>query len=303
MEQRLNENNAPTNGSKKSNKKSSARKQSKETTSSNKKKQKKSSKSKTSKAAAAAAAAPAANNNDDHEKLNQFTHVQFQFDDYSPPPSSSLDAAQQDARNAAAAVEDALVSDRISPLPDDDDMTSLLHLKITEANDLNGNYDQLPLIRCYDDNQNTLMSRSSESIPFIDDGESHASRSPRFESRIITLIPKNVAESHCFMAAHPRMQSFLPKYQESPPKPPRAAQLRILPKIDEQKDETHKFQFYYNPGYKVCQICHLFLHVCPAIKCFECEFVCHQQCFDKVRVAPKFLRVFYCSSFRYKFPP
>lgn len=187
---------------------------------------------------------------DDENLTQQFTHVQFQFDDYSPP----------------------------APEPPDES------LKITEENDFNGNYDILPLdpTPTLDNNRNEI-TRSTESIPFIDEGDSVSRQaSPRFESRFITLIPKNF-EGHSLVRP-PTLQSFAPlnKYQESPPKPPRAAQLRILPKIEEQKDETHKFQYYYNPGYKVCQICHLYLHVCPAIKCFECEFVCHQQCFDKV---------------------
>lgn len=241
-------------------------------------------------------------NNDENnvlcEKLNH-THVQFQFDDYSPPSIGDaddvvavVDATQQEKLQHARDIilqEDALVTDQIS----NNNKNDAVHtLKITEANDLNGNYDHLPLIRIENHHQHqsesNTLTRSNESIPFIDDVESNVSRSPRmyprFETRIITLIPKNF-ESHCLQsraaaATVPVLQSF--KYQESPPKPPRAAQLHILPKIDEQKDDTHKFQYYYNPGYKVCQICHLYLHVCPAIKCFECEFVVHQQCFEKV---------------------
>lgn len=250
LEQRLNENNAADDVVDKTTTGKAKRKTKKSKSVDKKKKQPKN--------------AAAAEKTDD--KLSQFTHVQFQFDDYSPP-------SQDTSRNA----EDVAVKDQITR----DDLNS--ELKITEANDLNGNYDELPLIRL-DANQNltTAVTRSCDSIPFIDEG------SPRFDSRIITLIPKNVEPHNLVTPTSPNrpLQSFLPvlhpRYQESPPKPPRAAQLRILPKIEEQKDETHKFQYYYNPGYKVCQICHLYLHVCPAIKCFECEFVCHQQCFDRV---------------------
>lgn len=334
----------------------------------------------------------------ENEKLSQqTTHVQFSFDDYTPP-----DDVTKTTTNTEAPVLDE-PDNVLAPPPPTTACTNELQIredgdpvidltgqrKKRSDNDQNGNYDELPVIRI-DDNSNyetgatgmrstntgsgleneiTALSRSSESIPFIDEGDTQLrSRSPRlhqrnqlavynqpsstssqsssqlsltpyyqsqyhhhhlhhhqpphqpvhnqFESRIITLIPKNF-ESHNLitptgstvsnLAANVNstttaivpMQTFLPvklshqvqisgatgQVTATSTRP-----IHILPRIDEQRDEPHKFHYYYNPGYKMCQICHLYLHVCPAIKCYECEFVCHRQCLSKV--SEKFLFTF-----------
>lgn len=279
------------------------------------------------------------------EKLSQqITHVQFAFDDYSPPedvtqpvhqpppPSFLPTVVVEEAPDAPVPAPATTTDNNELQIREEGDL-AVATVAAARKNDQNGNYDELPLIRV-DDNSNyetpgRALTRSSESIPFIDEVDSSSqSRSPRLplaimqqhqshyqhhpqhhqyhhlhhqqqqqhhnhqlyhqhESRIITLIPKNL-ESHNLIsptaaATIVPMQTFLPTVKVSHQLHISAARpIHILPRIDEQRNEPHKFQYYYNPGYKMCQICHLYLHVCPAIKCFECEFVCHRQCLNKV---------------------
>lgn len=222
----------------------------------------------------------------------QFTHVQFSFDDY-----NNLEDLNEQKRAAGEHVE------HLSSIPSQEQVnlerTNSQQQELAVINDVNGNYDELPLIQISDDdvhprvgNPNSFaLNRSSESIPFIDDDGNIERRSPRqqnyHETRIITLIPKNL-EQHKLVSACNQMQSFIPVYKTTPRYEPQLQQIKaihIMPRIEEQGGNgngLHNFQYYYNPGYKICQICHLYLHVCPAIKCFECEFTCHQECFDKV---------------------
>lgn len=230
----------------------------------------------------------------DSEKLDkQFTHVQFSFDDY-----SGLDLTEQKPYDDTKDTENDTSSlpDRSSPLPVPPQKPARGEIIQVHKNDENGNYDELPLIQINDEtshtpvvNQGTTpLSRSSESIPFIDDDAQ--TRSPTrhvyHDTRIITLIPKNLESHHIQCNPNHHLQTFIPvtklRYE---PQLQQIKPVHILPKIDEQggqENGLHKFQYYYNPGYKICQICHLYLHVCPAIKCFECEFTCHQECFHKV---------------------
>lgn len=255
----------------------------------------------------------------------QITHVQFSFDDYSPPTPPLDESKHHDQPDGIVQTTELQIREDGDPIGGVIDLTN--KKQNSKKNDHNGNYDELPVIRI-DDNSNyeengsitvsgIALGRSSESIPFIDDGVesiSLARHSPRppstttvatthlnpyhqyQESRIITLIPKNF-ESHNLItptyhgnnsgtsgsSSGHQLQTFLPVVKVAPHQlhqPTRPMQ--IMPRIDEQRDELHKFQYYYNPGFKQCQICHLYLHVCPAIKCYECEFVCHRQCFKKV---------------------
>lgn len=349
----------------------------------------------------------------ENEKLSQqITHVQFSFDDYAPPDDDVV--KQQlptiEPKTIASIDEPDRVTNELQIREDGDPVIDLTTVDkrgryhLGDDDDQNGNYDELPPVIRIDDNSNyetsdmasgigpeneiTALTRSSESIPFIDEGEhTPLRRSPRhqrnhhlavvqqqhhhqypatsstsssqlsltpyyqqprmvatanqyhhphyhhhlhhpvpqqslphhFESRIITLIPKNF-ESHNLITPPPPptagsiansavgntanttnivpMQTFLPvklSHQIGSSGLGSATgggigascslaarPIHILPRIDEQHDELHKFQYYYNPGFKMCQICHLYLHVCPAIKCYECEFVCHRQCLHKV---------------------
>lgn len=232
------------------------------------------------------------------EKLEkQFTHVQFSFDDYSGLDLSEQKSYHDEIRDTEI-LEPKL---EISPIPPQKPARGEI-IQI-HKNDENGNYDELPLIQINDESNRivtpslekesipnqTPLSRSNESIPFIDDeAQSRSpqrSQPPYQDTRIITLIPKNL-ESHHLHCNPQGMQTFAPmtKFRYEP-QLQQIKPVHILPKIEEQgtqENGLHKFQYYYNPGYKICQICHLYLHVCPAIKCFECEFTCHQECFHKV---------------------
>lgn len=228
----------------------------------------------------------------DKEKLEkQFTHVKFSFDDY-----TGLDLTEQRPYHEPQS------QTAVSPVPPKKPARGEI-IQI-HKNDENGNYDELPLIQINDEihrddtpitnegpvNQETTpLSRSSESIPFIDDEAQPRSptRHVYHDTRIITLTPKNLESHH--LQCNPnqqQLQTFIPvpKLRYEPQLQIKA--VHILPKIEEQGSQElnglHKFQYYYTPGFKVCQICHLYLHVCPAIKCFECEFTCHQECFHKV---------------------
>lgn len=346
----------------------------------------------------------------ENEKLSQqTTHVQFSFDDYTPPDDvTQLPVDKPTVNNVETDEPDNVPTTEVSHgtelkiREDGDPVIDLTDERrrfcdLADAEDRNGNYDELPVIRI-DDNSNydiagsgpeneiTALSRSSESIPFIDEGEtvttlrrsprqqrnqlavvhhhqyqnqppsstsssqlsltpyyhqhlqnqqqqqvqrmpvnqyhyphynhlnpSAASQQHQLESRIITLIPKNF-ESHNLItptvstansvvgistsALPTTSTTIVPMQTFLPVKLPHQLQIsggnnigtscsltrpiHIMPRIDEQRDELHKFQYYYNPGFKMCQICHLYLHVCPAIKCYECEFVCHRQCLHKV---------------------
>uniref|UniRef100_A0A336MAT5 CSON014461 protein n=1 Tax=Culicoides sonorensis TaxID=179676 RepID=A0A336MAT5_CULSO len=239
----------------------------------------------------------------------QFTHVQFSFDDY-----SGLDLTEQKPSSEEDEIKE------ISPIPPQKPARGEI-IQI-HKNDLNGNYDELPLIQIIDENnrnytpsleKESIINRSNESIPFIDDeaqSQTIQRKSPQrnnfHDTRIITLIPKNLESHH--LNCNPNqnvLQTFMPipklRYE---PQLQQFKQVHILPKIEEQggqENGMHKFQYYYNPGVKICQICHLYLHVCPAIKCFECEFTCHQECFhksDRKRNKPNWIFVerFSCTS-------
>lgn len=193
---------------------------------------------------------------------------------------------------------------------------------VDAPNDISGTYDELPLIQiehdlkvfnCNDgvhrlppslqfletnldadienNNSNTdllkaiCFTRSSDSIPFIDESPRRTTPSANFhEARFITIQPQNIgSQSYIYARKIEKTHSIkVPKRDQFD----KSAQI-LYQSLKESID--HHFERVGSVDSKLCQVCHEFLLVPETVKCLTCGLVCHHSCTASPKVRANIL--------------
>ncbi|XP_037026523.1 uncharacterized protein LOC119067561 isoform X2 [Bradysia coprophila] len=158
-------------------------------------------------------------------------------------------------------------------------------------NDKSGNYDELPLIRIEEFADNTddsqqlpkkseHFSKSSESIPFIDESPRHQPQSNLFETRYITIEPQNIGSQSSKNPSNNnnigKIESIHTSAVQKREQFDKSAQ--ILYQSQMQLPVAHHFEMVQRLDVKLCQVCHEFLLEPKSVRCLTCGFVCHESC-------------------------
>lgn len=160
-----------------------------------------------------------------------------------------------------------------------------------QMNDNNGNYDELPLIRIeeFEDatdgsqqisKKSEHFSKSSESIPFIDESPRHQPQSNLFETRYITIEPQNIGSQSSKNPSNNNNISKIESIHTSvvPKREQFDKSAQILYQSQIQLPVAHHFEMVQRLDVKLCQVCHEFLLEPKSVRCLTCGFVCHQSC-------------------------
>lgn len=220
-------------------------------------------------------------NNGENDKISkQLTNVKFTFE-------------VNDTNNEKSKENDVVDEEKIVLLPT---TTTNVDEKIEnnregKLNDNNGNYDELPLIRIEEfgdvtDGSQTIakksehFSKSSESIPFIDESPRHQQQPNLFETRYITIEPQNIgsqssknqSNNNNVVKIESIHTSVVPKREQFD----KSAQILYQSQI--QLPVAHHFEMVQRLDVKLCQVCHEFLLEPKSVRCLTCGFVCHESC-------------------------
>lgn len=160
-----------------------------------------------------------------------------------------------------------------------------------KVNENNGNYDELPLIRIEEFGDVTdggapiakkseHFSKSSESIPFIDESPRHQPQPNLFETRYITIEPQNIGSQSSKNTANNNNISKIESIHTSvvPKREQFDKSAQILYQSQIQLPVAHHFEMVQRLDVKLCQVCHEFLLEPKSVRCLTCGFVCHESC-------------------------
>lgn len=186
--------------------------------------------------------------------------------------------------------------------------------KTTELAEINGNYDILPLIRIEhdlhlfnghhqrpqhlqfletnldtDDVENNnicdqhkaiCFTRSSDSIPFIDESPRRTAPGNYHDARFITIQPQNIgSQSYVYARKIEKIHTMkVPKREQFD----KSAQ--ILYQSLKESIDHHFERVVGSVESKLCQVCHEFLLVPETVKCLTCGLVCHHSCTTSPKV-------------------
>ncbi|KAJ6640125.1 hypothetical protein Bhyg_12874 [Pseudolycoriella hygida] len=160
-----------------------------------------------------------------------------------------------------------------------------------QLNANNGNYDELPLIRIEEfgdvtdgtqaiPTKSEHFSKSSESIPFIDESPRHQPQPNLFETRYITIEPQNVGSQSSKNTSNNNNVSKIESIHTSvvPKREQFDKSAQILYQSQIQLPVAHHFEMVQRLDVKLCQVCHEFLLEPNSVRCLTCGFVCHERC-------------------------
>lgn len=247
------------------------------------------------------------NGTNENDKLTkQLSNVKFSFDDAENVKDESPSSAAEEEKKLIENVNNnnevlEMVLDAQTQIDENIPLVVVeLEDAVEKANE-NGNYDELPLInietvreqnRIQDiENQNNInqksigFSRSSESIPFIDeDGQPKVSpvRLNNFhDSKYITMTAKNVGSN---ITSTPKTDKILDPESPKPDRFDKSVQLLY-------QENNNEMTFVIRHDFKsvadikegrLCQICHFPLKRKTTVRCSGCDFLCHDFCAEVV---------------------
>ncbi len=238
-------------------------------------------------------------NNVENDKISkQLTNVKFTFevnDSHNEKRKKNDDDDDEDKIGLLAQKETTHVDEKEGKKQQEE-----------QLNDNNGNYDELPLIRieefgdATDGSQQQIpnksehsFSKSSESIPFIDESPRHQPQPNLFETRYITIEPQNIGSQSSKNTSNNNNISKIESIHTSvvPKREQFDKSAQILYQSQIQLPVAHHFEMVQRLDVKLCQVCHEFLLEPKSVRCLTCGFACHESC-----VATK-VSEFYCLYF------
>lgn len=222
-------------------------------------------------------------NNVENDKISkQLTNVKFTFevnDTHNEKRKGNDDGVEEEKIGLLVQNETTKTEEKIEEKQDQ------------PLNDKNGNYDELPLIRIEEFGDNTdgipqmpkkseHFSKSSESIPFIDESPRHQPQSNLFETRYITIEPQNIGSQSSKNTSNNnnigKIESIHTSAVQKREQFDKSAQILYQSQI--QLPVAHHFEMVQRLDVKLCQVCHEFLLEPKSVRCLTCGFVCHESC-------------------------
>lgn len=221
-------------------------------------------------------------NNVENDKISkQLTNVKFTFEvnDSHNDKRKENDGGDEEKIGLLVQKETKKVDEKIEKRPEE------------QSNDNNGNYDELPLIRIEEfgdatdgsqpiPNKSEHFSKSSESIPFIDESPRHLPQSNLFDTRYITIEPQNIGSQSSNNTSNNNNISKIESIHTSvvPKREQFDKSAQILYQSQIQLPVAHHFEMVQRLDVKLCQVCHEFLLEPKSVRCLTCGFVCHESC-------------------------